>query len=113
MVSFIHQNQLESGKIIFAQAITRNHALYECHRDICCPRSLDVAHFDVNALPRVCPLAMTSSLFHQFLSMGQDECLLCSIVWRRNSINELGEDDSLATTGSQGDSEAVVAIFQI
>jgi hypothetical protein len=76
MVGLIHQYQLEAVWVEFFNAVLGYNALHTCDGDICRTTSMDVAHFNIDALCRVCIDTVLRGLFDEFLAMGQDESLV-------------------------------------
>lgn len=93
MVGLIHQYQLKAFWIEFFNAVLGYNALHACDSDVCGATRMDVAHFNIDALCRVCINAVLCCLLDEFLAMGQDEGLIRTTWQRFNAIDELGKDD--------------------
>ncbi len=51
------------------------------------------AHFDLNALARVCSLTLAGRLLYQLSPVDEYECLISIFAMRADPIDELSEDD--------------------
>lgn len=131
VMGFIDQYQLVPSWVELGCSVTRHDALYGCDGDIGGPRSMVVAHLEVNVFVGVCEGAVTSGLFHQLAAVGQYKGL-GGISGSRESVDEVGEDDleevrhassahgsfhgfthCLAGSGGQRHAEPLVALCEV
>lgn len=72
---FVDEKELESGRIVSHQAVTRHHALNGSNSDVCQSRGLFLAHFDFDGLLGVEHPTVVCSLIYQLSTMSENEGL--------------------------------------
>jgi hypothetical protein len=102
MMRLINQDQFETRRIVFLQPIPRSDALHARNSDISRSTCMLVRHFDFHALGRVEILNVSRRLLYELPTVREDESLGRIACWSRHALDEMTEDDRLATAGGKG-----------
>lgn len=114
MVALIDEDELELAGVELGDPVAGGNGLYGGNGDIGGPGSLGARHLDLDTHVRVVLLAVSRGLLDELLAVDEDEGL--GRVWgggMSDTLDQLGENDSLATARGQRDTHSAVAQLDV